>query len=92
MERNSVLYIILGVLLSSCSMTKNIPEDDKLFTGLTKISYENYESNDNFIQTQEEVEAALATAPNGALFGSSYHRLPFSFGLSVWNHFSGKVS
>ena len=92
MKRNSILYIILGVLLSSCSMTKNIPEDDKLFTGLTKISYENYEANDNFTQTQEEVEAALATAPNGALFGSSYHRLPFSLGLSIWNHYSGKTS
>ncbi len=92
MKRNSVLYIIIGVLLSSCSMTKNIPEDDKLFTGLTKIAYENYEANDNFIQTQEEVDAALATAPNGAIFGSSYHRMPFSFGLSVWNHYSGKDS
>ena len=79
-------------MLSSCSMTKNIPEDDKLFTGLTKIAYENYEANDNFTQTQEEVEAALATAPNGAIFGSSYHRMPFSFGLSVWNHYSGKNS
>ena len=92
MRRNSVIYIIIGILLSSCSMTKNIPEDDKLFTGLTKIAYENYETNDNFTQTQEEVEAALATAPNGALFGSSYYRMPFSFGLSVWNQYSGKDS
>jgi hypothetical protein len=61
-------------------MTKNIPEDDQLFIGLTKIAYENYEQNDNFTKTQEEVEAALATAPNGAIFGSSYHRMPFSFG------------
>jgi hypothetical protein len=66
-------------------MTKNIPEDDQLFTGLEKIVYNDYEQNDNFITTQEEVEAALATAPNGSLFGSSYHRLPFSFGVSVWN-------
>ncbi len=79
-------------MLSSCSMTKNIPEDDQLFTGLTKIAYENYEANDNFTQTQAEVEAALATAPNGAIFGSSYHRMPFSFGLYVWNHYSGKDS
>ncbi len=92
MKRNSILYIVAGMLLSSCSMTKNIPEDDKLFTGLTKIAYENYEANDNFIQAQEEVEAALATAPNGAIFGSSYHRMPFSFRLSVWNHYSGKDS
>ena len=92
MKRNSVLYIIVAVLLSSCSMTKNIPEDDQLFIGLTKIAYENYEQNDNFTQTQEEVEAALATAPNGAIFGSSYHRMPFSLGVSIWNHYSGKDS
>ena len=71
-------------------MTKNIPEDDQLFTGLEKIVYNDYEQNDNFITTQEEVEAALATAPNGSLFGSSYHRLPFSFGVSVWNRYADK--
>ena len=92
MRRNNFLYILAGILLSSCSMTKNIPEDDQLFTGLKKITYENYEENDNFTQTKEELEAALATAPNGAIFGSSYHRMPFSFGLSVWNHYSGKDS
>ena len=36
---------------------------------------------------QEEVEAALATAPNGAFFGSSYHRtIPYK--LWIWNNFS----
>lgn len=78
------------LFLSSCSMTKNIPEDDQLFTGLKAITYEDYEQNDNFVKTQEEVEAALATAPNGSLFGSSYYRVPFSFGVSVWNHYSEK--
>lgn len=73
-------------------MTKNIPDDDQLFTGLTKITYDNYEENDNFVTTQEEVEAALATAPNGSIFGSSYYRMPFSFGLSVWNTYANKDS
>ena len=85
------LFTLL-LLLSSCSMTKNIPEDDQLFTGLKAITYEDYEQNDNFTKTQEEVEAALATAPNGSLFGSSYYRMPFSFGVSVWNQFSEKKS
>lgn len=71
-------------------MTKNIPEDDQLFTGLKEISYTDYEQNDNFTVTQTEVEAALATAPNGSLFGSSYYRLPFSWGVSVWNHYANK--
>ena len=90
---------IVGILLlvGACSTTENIPDGDQLFVGLTKINYERADSgvtaavaNQNFLATQEEVEAALATAPNGALFGSSYHRTPFPYGLWIWNAFSGK--
>ena len=94
MKRNSItsyiLHLASAVILVSCSMTKNIPEDDQLFTGLKAITYENYEQNDNFTSTQEEVEAALATAPNGSIFGSSYYRVPFSIGVSIWNQYSEK--
>lgn len=87
---SSSLYVALLTvcLLSSCSSTKNIPEDDQLFVGLTKIEYQNYEKNSHFLSVKEEVEAALATAPNGALFGSSYYRSPFPYGLWIWNTFS----
>ena len=91
MRKNS-LYILCVLFLVSCSMTKNIPEDDQLFTGLKAITYDDYEKNDNFTRTQEEVEAALATAPNGAIFGSSYYRLPFSWRVSVWNKYHDKDS
>ncbi len=91
MKQNSILCLFV-ILLASCSMTKSIPDDDQLFTGLEKITYEDCQQNDNLISTQEEVEAALATAPNGSLFGSSYYRLPFSFGVSVWNHYAHKTS
>ena len=76
----------------SCSTTKGVPEGDQLFVGLTKIDYQDYERNSNFIDTQVEVEAALATAPNGALFGSSYYRTPFPYGLWIWNAFNDKES
>lgn len=84
------LVFLTALFLFSCSTTKNIPDDDQLFVGLTKIDYQDYEKNQNFITTQEEIEAALATAPNGALFGSSYYRTPFPYGLWIWNSFSGK--
>lgn len=86
----AVIMVASMVLLSSCSTTSGVPEDDKLFTGLTKIDYQDYTRNQNFITTQEEVEAALATAPNGALFGSSYYRTPFPYGLWIWNAFADK--
>ena len=93
-----VRYIPLLLLLASCSMTKNIPDDDQLFVGLTKIVYEdekNYAEksyDDHLTTTKEEVEAALATEPNGSLFGSSYISMPWSWHLWVYNKFSGKKS
>ena len=77
------------MLITACSTTKLVPDDDKLFIGLTNIDYQNYENNDHFIATQEELESALATAPNGALFGSSYYRTPFPYGLWIWNYAQG---
>ncbi|MBR6946017.1 MAG: hypothetical protein IKH64_08755, partial [Prevotella sp.] len=82
--------IAIVLLLTACSTTKNIPEDDQLFIGLTKIDYRDHDNSENFISTQEEVEAALATAPNGALFGSSYYRTPFPLKLWIWNACHGK--
>ena len=81
--------LALCACLCACSTTKHIPDDDQLFVGLTKIDYQNYEKGEHFLETQEEVEAALATAPNGALFGSSYYRTPFPYGLWVWNWADG---
>lgn len=82
------LVVFLSALcLTGCSSTSSVPDDDKLFTGLKKINYENYEPSAHFYSTQEEVEAALATAPNGALFGSSYYRSPFPYRLWIYNAF-----
>lgn len=91
MKRNSI-YLFCVLFLVSCSMTKNIPEGDQLFTGLKSITYDDSVKHEDFAQTQEEVEAALATAPNGAIFGSSYYRLPFSWRVSVWNKYHDKDS
>ncbi len=81
--------ILMALLLLSCSTTKNIPDDDQLFIGLTKIEYGAHDDSEHFANTQSEVEAALATAPNGALFGSSYYRTPFPYGLWIWNWADG---
>ena len=89
----AALLMIGILLLASCSTTKNLREGDQLFIGLTKIEYNNADEDDkntdHYVTTKEEVEASLATAPNGALFGSSYYRTPFPYGLWIWNAFSG---
>ena len=87
--------IVLPLLLAGCSMTKGIPDDDQLFTGLKKTQYLD-ERKDSFIDhleaTKEEVEAALITVPNGSLFGSSYYTVPWSWHLWVYNKYSQKNS
>ena len=80
-----IAAMIISSLLTSCSSTKLVPDDDKLFVGLTKIEYQKHVDDDYFAETQEEIEAALATAPNGAFFGSSYHCTPFPYRLWIWN-------
>lgn len=84
----------VGILLlfASCISTKDVPENDQLFVGLTKISYDEDVKGQYADDMKSEVEAALATAPNGALFGSSYYHSPFSWRLWVYNTFSGKES
>lgn len=75
----------LMTMVSGCSTTSSLKDGEQLYTGLLPIEYTNYERSDQQLSTQEEVEAALATAPNGALFGSSYYRTPFPYGLWIWN-------
>lgn len=95
--RNNIIHIFHPCLLAiamlclvACSTTSHLEEGEQLYTGMKKTVYENYEHNQHFIDTQAEMEAALACAPNGALFGSSYYRTPFPYGLWVYNAFCHK--
>lgn len=94
-------YLFALLLLSSCSLTKDIPEDDQLFRGLKEIAYideqdSNLPKSKNLEEQKEamkeEVEAALATIPNGSLFFSSYYAAPWSWRLWVYNTFGSQNS
>ena len=93
--RHIGLLVVVAALCCACSMTKNIPEDDQLFTGLKRIVYAD-NVKDSFeahrTTTMEEIEAALATEPNGSLFGSSYFSVPWSWHLWVYNKYAKKDS
>lgn len=91
MRLQHILALPVFLALAACSTTRSIPEGDQLYTGLSGIEYKAEEKGAHFTSTQAEVDAALATAPNGALFGSSSIRSPFPFGLWVWNAFAGKT-
>ena len=85
-------WFILGLTLclSSCSTTKNLPEGAILYTGIDHIEISNKDESNVGTTTLEEVEAALAYPPNNALLGSSSIRVPFPFGLWVYNAFVNK--
>lgn len=87
-----LLIIVLASLLAACSTTRNIPEGDQLYTGLEATQYKTPEKSKHYAAIQEELDAALATTPNGALFGSSSVRSPFQVGLWVWNAFANDSS
>ena len=85
-----VLFSLIAplMILSSCSTTSAIPNDEHLYTGMLSTKYDNYQLNRHFNEVKEELDVILATKPNAALFGSPTMRSPFPVGLWIWNTFS----
>lgn len=81
-----LLYLSL-LFLTACSTTRNLPEDETLYTGMKKTVVENRDASKAGDEALEEVYAALAVPPNNALFGSSSVRVPLPFGLWMYNAF-----
>lgn len=89
MKRLSLIFVA-AIVLAACSTTDKLPEGESLFVGLKEIAFSKSDGSDHYTATREEVDASLQTAPNGALFGSSYYRTPFPYGLWIYNAFSDK--
>ncbi|MBQ8866456.1 MAG: BamA/TamA family outer membrane protein [Bacteroidaceae bacterium] len=77
----------LIIILTACSTTRNLPEEETLYTGIKRIEYVNDSALRHTEAALDEVEAALAYPPNNAIFGSSSYRFPLPFGLWVYNAF-----
>ena len=87
---NKNLHIVISLLccfLVACSTTKNLPEGELLYTGIDELEIENEDKTEAGVAALTEVEAALAYAPNNAIFGSSTLRWPFPMGLWIHNGF-----
>jgi len=88
----AMVVIAFAMILAACSSTNGVPDGDALYTGLKKISYENYEPCEQATTVKEEMEVSLAAAPNGALLGSSYYRWPWPYNLYIWNAYHDSES
>ena len=73
--------------MTSCSTTKHLPEGEILYTGQKPMIVLNRSTSSVGETTLEEVEAALATAPNNSFLGSSTMRTPLPIGLWFYNGF-----
>ena len=82
--------LLLVVVCFSCSTTRNLPAGEILYTGIRKIEVTDEDKSEAGDDAMSEIEAALAFPPNNALFGSSTVRVPFPFGLWVYNAFVNK--
>ena len=82
-----ILYIAGLIFLAGCSTTKHLPEGEILYTGQKPMIVLNRSETSVGEIAMEEVEAALATAPNNSLLGSSTIRYPFPFGLWIYHGF-----
>lgn len=88
MKRLHYLIILLAVhclLISSCSTTSRISDEDPLYIGIKEINIDGKLGTDAERVALEELEGALSFEPNNSLFGSSTMRSPLPIGLWVYN-------
>ena len=74
MMKRTTLYILITLLIASCSTTRYVPADDKLYTGIKSVEFTDAKENATGTVGKtalEEARYALDYAPNGSIAGSS---------------------
>ena len=88
MRQNPLCVLILSPLLAACSTTSHLPEGEQLYIGQKPMKIENPVPTTVGETAIEELEAALAKAPNNSFLGSSTLRTPLPVGLWFYSGFS----
>lgn len=93
------LLMLLVLLAGACSTTEKISDGEQLYVGIksTKYHRETGDAKDKttvqaFNTAKEEVDAALAYAPNGSVFGSSSFTQPLKLRLRIYNRYAESES
>lgn len=76
--------LLLVGAAAGCSVSKYIPEGETFYTGLGKVKYRNEPDVPETQLAKGDLKGVLSYKPNGALFGSSRVRLPFTY--PFWIH------
>lgn len=80
-------FVLISSLIIAwgCSTTSHLPEDEVLYTGINSTKIEGAKGTFAESVALDEVEAALAYAPNASFMGSSSVRSPLPIGLWLYN-------
>jgi len=89
MKRNSISSFIAALaavfMAVGCSVTKNLPAGELLYTGIEAVNYLDGDSAAVDDDLYDLADEAFAFPPNNALLGSSRVRTPLPVGLWVYN-------
>ena len=83
------LLLLLSTLLalSSCSVTRHIPEGELLYIGIGKTRIQGDDGSDAADRAISHMEKVLNVPPNDAFFGSARSRFRIPIGLWFYNGF-----
>ena len=87
MKKLKYIFWLLAafMVVSSCSTTKKLGEDEQLYVGVKKIEIESKGGGEVSSAAKSEVKSDLNVKPNNPLF-SPYLRTPFPFGLLIYQY------
>lgn len=80
-----ILSILMIFIMSSCSTTKRLGEDDILYTGVKKVEITSVENQKLPSDVEDQVKQAVNVAPNNSFISPSV-RYPLPIGLWVYNN------
>lgn len=77
------VFVVLAITLTACSITKMLPENEILYTGVKKVNHNAVDTVDDIVE--EALATKLEVAPNSSFLGSAYHMSPLPVGLWIYN-------
>ena len=81
-----IIYLTITlIVVSSCSTTKKLGEDEQLYVGVKKMEIISTDGAEISSEAKSEVKSDLNVKPNNPLF-SPYLRTPFPFGLLIYQY------
>lgn len=83
---HAFLVTIVVTIVTACSTTRRLPEDEILYTGVKKVEIITPDHQKSAPGLSSQINSAVKVKPNNSLLGSVKYRIPFPLGLWVYNN------